>query len=119
MAAAFEIREKDEFLSVNWLEYWSSSDMGKALGCVRGELSLSRRPGGRFAVLRVSQIKGAIDRLTQRKSAVTHQPTPEMESHAGVFGFFQNDREVAAELARIVTTSAVFPAIADHGGDRE
>ena len=34
-----------------------------------------------------------------------------MEFHAGVFGFFANDFEVAAELAEIVRAENVFPAV--------
>ena len=110
-AAAFELRPQDQYLSVNWLEYWGLSDLGVALDRVREEFDLRVNENGRFAVLNVSEVKTAVDKVTQRRSSITHQPTANMESHAGVFGFLANDFEVAAELAEIVRTENVFPAV--------
>ena len=114
-AAAFELRPQDQFLSVNWLEYWGQPDLVVALDRVRKEFHLQVREDGRFAVLNVSAVKLAIERVTQRQSSVTHQPTVAMESHAGAFGFSSNDFEVAVELARMAHPQDVFPAIVDDG----
>ena len=106
-AAAFELRPQDQYLSVNWLEYWGLSDLGVALDRVRGEFDLRVNEKGRFAVLNVSEVKTTVEKVTQRRPSITHQPTATMESHAGVVGFFANDFEVAAELAEIVRAENV------------
>ena len=115
LASAFELRPQDGYLSVNWLEYWGEPDLGVALGLVRGEIAVQAKADGRFAVLNVAEAKAAIDRLTGRRSSITHQPTLEMESHAGIFGFSQSEREVAAELAMLVSLDDVHPGIVVAG----
>ena len=112
MASAFEIRSQDHYLSVNWLEYWLASDLDAAVDCVRGELVvLEIKPDGAFAVLNVAAVKAAVDQATRRQSSTTHQPTLDMESHAGVFGFFHSDIDAPAALAEIVAMGNVFPAV--------
>ena len=113
LAVAFEPREQDQFLSVNWLEYWGELDLDASLDQVRKELQrdLQVKNEGRLAVLNVSEVKLAIEQVTRRPSSITHQPTTTMESHAGVFGFARSDFEVAVELARIARPENVFPAI--------
>ena len=113
-AAAFELRPQDQYLSVNWLEYWRLSDLGMALDRIRGEFDLRVSESGRFAVLNVSEVKAAVEKVTQRRPSITHQPTATMDSHAAVFGFFASDFEVAAELAEIVAAENVFPAVSDN-----
>ena len=114
LAAAFEMRSAtEEYLSVNWLEYWKTSDRQNALVHVRAELELKVKKAGRFAVLNVGEVKASIESITRRSATVTHEPTSKMESHAGVFGFDHSDLAVSVELARRVTSSDVFPAIAD------
>ena len=97
------------------LEYWRLSDLGMALDRIRGEFDLRVSESGRFAVLNVSEVKAAVEKVTQRRSSITHQPTDTMKSHAGVFGFFASDFEVAAELAEIVAAENVFPAVSGNG----
>ena len=78
-AAAFELRPQDQYLSVNWLEYWGLSDLGVALDRVRGEFDLRVNENGRFAVLNVSEVKTTVEKVTQRRPSITHQPTATME----------------------------------------
>ena len=99
---------------INWLEYWRLSDLGMALDRIRGEFDLRVSESGRFAVLNVSEVKAAVEKVTQRRPSITHQPTATMDSHAAVFGFFASDFEVAAELAEIVAAENVFPAVSDN-----
>jgi hypothetical protein len=110
-ASAFEINPKHDYLSVNWLEYWGSQGFCAALDRIRDEFDPEVKEAGRFVVLNVSKVKSAIEAQTQRPSSITHQPTKTMDSHAGVFGYFLSDFEVAVELARIVRLENVFPAV--------
>ena len=111
LASAFEISEGLDYLSVNWLEYWGLSDLHAELDRVRDEFVLQVSRNGRFVVLEVSQIKTAVSQVARRPASVTHQPTPEMASHAGVFGYLHSEREVATILATIGRPENVFPAI--------
>ena len=110
-ASAFELCTGEQFLSVNWLEYWKQPTIADALDRVREEIPLRLRESGRFAVLNVSETKLAIERVTQRPSAITHQPSASMASHAGIFGFTASDFEVATELAMLAHSENVFPAV--------
>lgn len=114
LATAFELDDDDEYLSVNWLEYWNVSGKDEAMNCIRGEFDREVRHNGRFAVLNVLEATDAVRETTGRRSLVTHQPTSTMDSHAGIFGFLQDEREVAAKLASIVTRDNVFYAIVEE-----
>ena len=114
LAAAFELRPGEQFLSVNWLEYWEQPTIPDALDRIREEFPLRLREAGRFAVLNVSDAKFAVERVTQRPSAITHQPSAAMASHAGVFGFTTSDFEVAVELAMLAHSENVFPAVSAY-----
>ena len=111
LASAFLIQPDRNYLSVNWLEYWHSGSIEEALARVRGETELEVKPEGRFAVLLVGAIVGAINRVTGREAQVVHKPTTTVESHSGVFGYSPDEREVAAEIASTVGSNNVFPSI--------
>ena len=115
LAAAFELAPKDNYLSVNWLEYWGLPGKDDAIERIREEFAREVKRDGRFAALNVSEVKLAVEQLTRRPSDITHQPTDDMESHAGLFGYSQNEREVAAMLASIVTKDSMFPAVVTEG----
>ena len=63
LAAAFELRSKDDYLSVNWLEYFEARDLETAVDCVRStflEKGFRIRPNGAFAVLNVGSIETVV-----------------------------------------------------------
>ena len=109
MASAFELRTDEQFLSVNWLECWGDAPVTEALEWVRHEVGrgLQLREGGVFAILNVDDVKVAVTRITGAAPRVTHQPTPIMQSHAGVFDFGVQHRDVAVELAVLAKTSRI------------
>ena len=60
MAAAFALREDEEYLSVNWIEYFEELNLIAAINKVQWTLQnkgLNIRPNGLFAVLGVKEIK--------------------------------------------------------------
>ncbi len=116
LPAAFERKADEEYLSVNWLQYWGQTVPREvALARVRKGLStrLTLRPNGRLALLNVGAAKNAIDEWIDGGSSITHQPKPGNESHSGVFGFSATDFEVATALANLVGAKDVVAAIVD------
>ena len=115
LAAAFELAPKDTYLSVNWLEYWGLPGKDDGIERIREEFAREVSRDGRFAVLNVSEVKLAVEQVTRRPSDITHQPTDDMESHAGIFGYSQNERDVAVILASMMPKENVFPAVVAEG----
>ncbi len=114
MVNAFSLRQGEEHLSVNWLEYFDETDLNAAVERVR-EVFRSKdfqvRPNGRFAVLNVGVVKTAIHEVVGRRLDIDHLPLSDDKSHAGILGYASEDLAVAVELAALVTSQDVHPAI--------
>ncbi len=113
MPAAFEIRpKKEDYLSVNWLEFLDASDLDAAVGEVRTAFRSKEyrvKPNGRFAVLEVGEVKAAVSAITGTAD-VEHRRLDDDESHSGVFGYSADDFAVAVEIAMLVDRECVYPA---------
>ena len=113
MASAFAIRHGEDYLSVNWLEYFDSRP-GVAIYEVREALigkAFQLRQGGRFAVLNVGVVKTAVKRHLGRSLHINHLPSKDDPSHAGVFGYAEVDFMVAAEMRALVGPASVRRAV--------
>ena len=106
-ASAFGLRSNEEFLSVNWMEYFDKP-VKQQVDAIRVALGkkLELKPKGRFARLRVETVK---TRLQGAK--VKHLPEDEDPSHAGIYIAWQNNRETTLELANMIESSDIFPAL--------
>ena len=106
-APAFCFRPGEEFLSVNWMEYFDKPVKGQ-VDEIRAALSrkLKLKPKGRFARLQVSVMKERI-----QSAQVKHIPEPEDPSHAGIYTAGQNNRGIILELANMIKSDDVFPAL--------
>lgn len=114
LAAAFELRQGEEHLSVNWLEYFSERDLSNAVEQVREAFSSKNyrvRSNGRFAVLNVGEAKKAVQAAIEHALRIEHLPSDNDRSHAGIFGYTANDLVVAMELKALVTSQNVHPAV--------
>ncbi len=82
MISAFELREDEDSLSVNWLEHPSAGSIDK-IRRVFQDKNYTLRPRGRFATLRVScvRVRAAEDRIS---ICVFHDPKCEDHSHTSV-----------------------------------
>ena len=113
MAAAFRPRQDEEYLSVNWLEYFSESDSTDAVQRVREvfrDKNYRVRQNGRFAVLNVGAAKTAAYEGVDRALSIDHLPVSNDQSHAAIRGYGSDDLSVAVELAALVTRQDVHPA---------
>jgi len=105
--AAFLLRPGEEFLSVDWLEYFgeditASEQVKKAREGIGKTLRLSA--GGRFARVKVGAVKSQVER-----AEVKHSPSPKNPSHAGIYLPENNAQESAFALANLITPGDVFP----------
>ncbi|MCY3973314.1 MAG: hypothetical protein OXF52_03835 [Candidatus Dadabacteria bacterium] len=111
MATAFELRERDDYISTNWLEYYEKqTSMDKQLDCIRSSLQNSNftiRERGMFAVINVGQAKKKISELL-----VKHLPEENNLSHAGISSTKKDEnRQFTLELSSIVQSENLFPAL--------
>ena len=114
MTAAFELKPGENYLSVNWLEYFDLPDVGAAVEHVR-ETFRSKgyhfRSNGRFAVIGVGAAKNAVTEVAWRPGRVEHMPLDNDESHAGLSGYTEDDLAVAVELRALVRREHVHLAV--------
>ena len=113
-ALAFRIRENEDYLSVNWLEYFQSPDVPAAVQHIRQAFRnkgfrLGRR--GLFAVLEVGAAKSAVDEGFGRSLRFEYAPSRDDPSHAAIYGYGFSDIAVAAELAALVGWEGAYPAV--------
>ena len=88
LPTAFYPRAGEEYLSVNWVEFYVGKECDEAVRKIRRCLSdkMDVRPNARLACLGVKAIKRAMAALSDESPEVTHQPCADDPSHAGVFG---------------------------------
>lgn len=106
LACAFQLRLKlnENYLSVNWLEYFNELNLARAVDCVRQVFrNKGYRPAssGRFAVLQVDQIKSVISSLSPKPFRVKYLPTAKDPSHTGIFGYTASDKLIALKISEL------------------
>ena len=112
--AAFYLRPGESYLSVNWLEYFGLFDTHEAIGRIREsfiarDFGLGR--GGKFACLKIDDMKRALCQHTQTRPTVTHQPLENNCSHAGIFEWPEGEDILeAVVLMELLRSDCVFPA---------
>ena len=100
-ATAFMLREDEESLSVNWLEFLNCSSRETEITEIRTiyskKLNIAAR--ARLAILNVGEIRNKV--LTEspdgRNLEVLHEPSKDDPSHSGIYNLKQ-DNELIAEL---------------------
>jgi len=114
LSAAFRLRPGEDYLSVNWLEFFDAPDIAVAVECVR-EVFRNKgyrlRPNGRFAVVGVSPAKAVVAETVGHPGRVEHLPLDDDESHAGLSGYTAHELAVAVGLRALVQSEHVHPAV--------
>ena len=106
-AAAFMMRETEQYLSVNWLEVLNRSDRAIQIRDLRALYATKLRVGttARIAVLNVGDLRAKIERESpdRRLLRVLHEPEePNDPSHAGIYEIRHDDEVVAELIAQVV-----------------
>lgn len=115
LSAAFRLKQNEEYLSVNWLEYFGASELSGAVEGIRQAFrnkDYQVRPNARFAVLNVGAATSALRESTGTKPGIKHLPFRKDPSHAGIFADTSDHLAIAVELAALVTSENVYPAVA-------
>ncbi len=119
-AFVLEEKDKDDALSVNWLEFLKCDDRVSEIAEIQQILAVKMNrvsKNSRIAVLNVAQSFAAIDRVLKGKLNITvlHSPTRvegrwDDPSHSSIYGLpRKEDRLTAATALRDVITE-VHPA---------
>lgn len=119
-AFVLEEKDKDDSLSVNWLEFLKCidrvSEIAEIQRILAGKMNKVSK-NSRIAVLNVAQSLAAIDRDLKGKSNVTvlHSPTRvegrwDDPSHSGIYGLPRKEDRLTAATALRDAITEVHPA---------
>lgn len=117
LAAAFELRSGEDYLSVNWLECLGAPDLDAAIECIRNVFRTKGyrlKPSGRFAALNAGAVKTAVSEHVEGAVRIEHLPLDDDRSHRGVFGYTADDLAAAVAIRELVSRESVHPAAADQ-----
>ena len=113
-AAAFQRRDEESHLSVNWLEHGGTRDLAEAMRLTRDSFigrGYRLRPNGRFAILNVGSAKEVVLQALGHSLKIDHLPFDGDPSHAGIHGYPRDDDlAVATELKALIARRDVHPA---------
>ena len=107
--SAFALREKEEYLSANWLEYFNEGmQFPELLRKTRETVgqSLNLPHNGRFAKIHVGDAKRKIKGVR-----IQYRPVDNNPAHAGIYPPSEKNREITLELANLVSDSDIFSAV--------
>ena len=111
-AFAFRVRGKrEEFLSVNWLEYFNAATRAERVQLLRELLcrKLTLRQRGRLCVLQIGQIRELAGSPATESVRVVSHCSKEDPSHAGIHVDSQHELAAAVVLANLI--EEVFLAV--------
>jgi hypothetical protein len=103
MYLAFQLRPNEQYLSVNWLEYFDLMLRNQQISALR-QVFLDKGRGlgamARFAVLNVGEMRNHVLQGTAGRTCLTvlHKPEIKDQSHCGIFGSTYGDDEGIAAL---------------------
>lgn len=115
MLYAFQLRPNEEYLSVNWLEYFGSVRRDQQISALRQVFLYKGRKLGasaRFAVFNIGEMRNHVLQGTAGRTTLTvlHKPEPKDQSHCGIFGStYGDDAGIAALIAEKVLDET-YPA---------
>ncbi|MBU4268585.1 MAG: hypothetical protein KJ808_07015 [Acidobacteria bacterium] len=112
LATAFMVRDKEPYLSVNWLEFLNRQNRNNAIEQVLGVYKKKfnkLRPDEKIALLNVGATKKKVkaESKDNREIGFCHIPNKGDPSHSGIFNIIE-DKEFIAELIRSTIIDSIF-----------
>ena len=109
---AFQLRQIDDYLSVNWLEYLRLNNRQEEIDEIR-KILRSKLTLGAKAKIAVLNVDAIIDYVRShspdfRELSVLHEPEEDDPSHSGVHGYGYDDQLIAGLIAEKV--QELYPA---------
>jgi hypothetical protein len=114
-ATAFMVREDEESLSVNWLEFLNCSCRENEITALRDIYNATfNRVGTRamIAVLNVGEVREKVLKESSdgRNLEILHDPIADDPSHSGIYNLQYNDEEIAELILESVQANQTYPA---------
>lgn len=108
-SSAFAFHDKKEFVSVNWMEYFSAIDsidgqVQEVYKVVSQKLKV--KTNGRFARLNVGKVKGMS--ISDINIKISRFPEDSDPSHAGIYGYKDQNGEIEVGLANMISDRDIF-----------
>lgn len=104
--SAFRVKTDEPFLSVDWLEHTSGTDMAGRVSAVRLALATTLKfaKNAKLAVLNVGEIRDSVTRKSPdaRCLRVAHEPDEKNPHHAGIHNLEASDDIIADLIAEVV-----------------
>ena len=106
--ASFQLGDKDEYLSVNWLELLQLPDRDAEISEVRRVLATKLGVGGsaKLAVLNVGGVQAYVRERSEYQLRILHRPDEPPEfpdlSHSGIFDTELDEMRIAQLIAQKV-----------------
>lgn len=99
---AFRIREGEEYLSVNWLEFLGKSSRDEEIAEIQNILRKKLRLGSRSKIA-VAEVGTLINHVQEeRRLRIEHEPElPDDPSHSGIYGYAIEDDLIADIIAEV------------------
>ena len=115
--ASFMLRPAEEFLSVNWLEFFGVEGRQEQMTQVRKDIRLKLAPRAKFAVLDVGNVIEYVKENgpDNRILSVLHEPNEDDPSHSGIHGYGLEDDWIADLISEVVQET--HPAKEPRKGD--
>jgi len=106
-SAAFRLREGENALSVNWLEFLSSTDRDTQIQEIRKVLASKMNKIGanaKIAALNIGQMRDYVRTHSpdSRNLPVLHDPLVDDPSHSGIYNLREDDDLIATLIAEVV-----------------
>lgn len=108
LPSAFELREAEEYLSVNWLEYFPGNRTCQITECVKEFRSnLNVRPKSAFGISGVKRIKEVCQGVG-KSIRIVYSPTANNLSHASIYKLPRNEFSLFESLASDAFTEIIM-----------
>lgn len=102
---AFRIRNEEEYLSVNWLEFLKKPSREEEIDEIQNVLRKKLTLGSRSRIA-VANVGSLIDHIrAERILKVQHEPEPEDQSHSGIFGYGIDDDLIELMISEVFQES--------------
>lgn len=112
---AFQLRKNDNFLSVNWLEFFDLKDKKAEIQKIREAFADKGRGVGtkaKFVVLNVGEMREYVQQESDdnRILSVLHDPQDNDLSHSGIYNMRHDDPLIGDLIADLVNEEQIYPA---------
>ena len=114
LSTAFELRDREDYLSVNWLEFFETQYLSQAVNSVREAFkkkNFNVKSKGGFISLRVDQIIEVIQHNSHLPARIIHLPSKNDPSHSGIYGIPPSHETISSQIAELAHIENMHQAI--------